>query len=172
MYFCGLTIFKTMATKLLDYLAQHQEFAGGEDFEVLAQAIEHLQIGEVDLALDSLLALKATMQSDQKRAAKKHLRVLMENVLLCLEFPEKMHEFEWIEKIHEHRDRIAYYMVTQPAVNQAFLEHEWIIAFQKAKKMAEIEWQIRTDTLTWEQVFEVEYGAIIVMQENTENGGE
>ncbi len=83
-----------MATKLLDYLAPHQEFAGGEDFEALTQAIEHLQTNEISLALETLLALKETMQNDHRRAAKKHLRVLMENVLLCHEFSEEMHEFE------------------------------------------------------------------------------
>jgi hypothetical protein len=86
----------------------------------------------------------------------------MQYVILCIDFPEKMRNNDaiWLKKIYESRDQIAYYMVLMPKINREYLEKTWEDELKTALKFARTEEKVKTEKLTWEQVFEIEYGQI------------
>jgi len=86
----------------------------------------------------------------------------MEYVFLCVDFPEKMRENDalWLKKIRKYKEKIAYIMAIQPKINRHYLENVWEEHQQMGLKLARIYEKVQTEHLTWEQVFEVEYGAL------------
>jgi len=143
-------------------IQRYKDIDEDDDYESLVKAKNFLKEGNYDKALELLEIVQDDIEKRQKRELKDYLRGLMEYVFLCVDFPEKMRENDalWLKKIDECREGIAYSMAIQPKIDRHYLESIWEEQQKLALKLARIDEKVQTEHLTWEQVFEVEYGAL------------
>jgi len=145
-----------------DLIQSYKDIDEDDDYESLVKAKNFLEEGNTQKALELLQIVQNDMEKQQKRTVRTSLRELMEHVFLCIDFPEKMRENDalWLKKIWECRENIAYIMAIQPKIDQNYLESIWEEEQQAGLDFARIYEKVTTEKLTWEQVFEIEHGAL------------
>ena len=149
-----------------DLIQSYKDIDEDDDYESLVKAKNFLEEGNTQKALELLQIVQNDMEIAQRLEISRCMRWLMENVFLCIDFPEKMRENDafWLKKISENREEIAYIMAIQPQINRQYLECIWNEEQDIALDLARIYEKVTSEQLTWEQVFEIEYGAL--KQEN------
>jgi len=145
-----------------DLIQSYKDIDEDDDYESLVKAKNFLEEGNTQKALELLQIVQNDMEIAQRLEVSRCMRWLMENVFLCIDFPEKMRENDalWLKKIDENREKIAYIMAIQPKIDRNYLESIWEEHEQMGLKLAKIEEKVTTQHLTWEQVFEIEHGAL------------
>jgi len=145
-----------------DLIQSYKDIDEDDDYESLVKAKNFLEEGNTQKALELLQIVQNDMEIAQRLEVKSSLHELMEHAFLCIDFPEKMRENDalWLKKIDENREKIAYIMAIQPKIDRNYLESIWEEYQQIGLDFARIYEKVTTEKLTWEQVFEVRYGAL------------
>ena len=145
-----------------DLIQSYKDIDEDDDYESLVKAKNFLEEGNTQKALELLQIVQNDMEKRQEIEVETSLYQLMQYVFLCIDFPEKMRENDalWLKKIDENREKIAYIMAIQPKIDRNYLESVWEEEQQSGLDFARIYEKVTTEKLTWEQVFEVRYGAL------------
>ncbi len=143
-------------------IQEYRDIPDDDEYEAIVKAREFLKEGKYAQALELLEVVQDDMEKDQRMRVGTHLYRLMQHVFLCLDFPEKMRDNDalWLKQIREHREEIAYIMAIQPKIDRHYLESVWEEEQKTGLDFARIYEKVQTEYLTWEQVFEIRYGAL------------
>ncbi len=111
-------------------IQEYREFVDDDDYEAIVKAKNFLKEGKYAQAIELLEAVQDDMEKKQRRTVGINLLWLMQHVFLCIDFPEKMrdNDAEWLKKIRECRDEIAYNVATSLNENIARTERNGVQA--------------------------------------------
>ncbi len=143
-------------------IQEYRDIPDDDQYEAIVKATQFLKEGKIATAIELLELVQDDMEKDQRIRVRTHLDRLMQYVFLCIDFSEKMRDNDamWLKQIREHRDEIAYIMAIQPKIDRKYLESIWEEEQKTGLDFAQTYEKVQTEHLTWEQVFEEEYGKI------------
>ncbi len=123
--------------------------------------------GEYESAKQGIDALFDFETRTEKREMQKALVRLMQAIILWRESP-KYRTSEQVHKIYEARDAVDFFIEEGTELNYDYLKEVWEKAYKRAKRNAEIELdeEVRSLPLTWEQVFKIDYSMFDVKKED------
>lgn len=136
-----------------------QELSTTSHYQTAVAVEQRLRHGDVQEAAKGLEELIDALARSEKRALKSQLARLMLHVLKWKLQPEKRTR-SWLASIHNARQEIADIQEETASLTRSVIDRMWDKCLLTAKRDAEgeMDTQLPDVTLSWEQVFETEYG--------------
>jgi hypothetical protein len=136
----------------LKFLFEGEEY---DDYQLLLQLKSILDKNGNAKALEIVNLLVESAESKQQDECAKLLRNIFENLIYIRNFPEKTHEHNWFEILHNAERDIAYLMIISPKIiNKAYIESIWDDILATSNEMAQIMGAKTAMNFTWDDIFE------------------
>ena len=130
-----------------------------DDYQLALQIKSILEVKENAEALEKVNLLVKSMESKQELDCLTLLRKMFEFIIYIKYFPEKTHEHNWFELMHNAEYDIAYLMIISPKIiNRTYIESIWDYSLDMANDSARINGVKTAMNFTWEDIFETHIG--------------
>jgi len=136
-----------------------RELSATSHYQTAVEIEQELEKGNVQAATTGLKELIEALGRSEKRALKSHLTHLMAHIIKWKVQPERRSR-SWAATIYNAREEIKDIQEETPSLTDKVIAEIWSKSFQAAKREAEADMNQDTAVteLSWEEVFEEEYG--------------
>ena len=136
-----------------------REKAADSQYQTAVAIRDQLQSGHVEEARQGLEELIDAMARSDRRALRSQLIRLMVHVIKWLSQPDRRSR-SWASSIRQARAEIAEIQEETPSLTEEVIRAAWSRCFELAKDQAdsEMDQASAATTLTWDEVFNTEYG--------------
>lgn len=136
-----------------------QELSSTSHYQTAAAVQQALQEGNIPEATTGIQELIDALARSEKRALRSQLTRLMAHVIKWKSQPERRSR-SWIATIYGAREEIADIQEEVPSLTKDVILEMWDRCLRLGKREAEgeIDQKLPVSGLTWEEVFEEQYG--------------
>src|SRR5205085_378035 len=136
-----------------------RELSATSHYQTAVEIEQELEKGNVQAATTGLKELIEALGRSEKTALKSHLTHLMAHIIKWKVQPERRSR-SWAATIYNAREEIKDIQEETPSLTDKVIAEIWSKSFQAAKREAEADMNQDTAVteLSWEEVFEEEYG--------------